>query len=68
MSDQFKLLCLVQGDELKRAFSVRVEPADTVSHLKEVIHSKKPSFKGIDANALQLWKVSTSTCYGNTEI
>jgi len=58
MPETVDLFCLVRGDELKRAFTVRMEPTDTVSHLKEAIRSQKPSFKEIDADALQLWKVS----------
>jgi hypothetical protein len=57
MPETIDLFCLVHGDDLKRAFSVRMEPTDNVVHMKKAILSKKPSFKGIDADALQLWKV-----------
>ena len=58
MPETIKLFCLVQGDDLNRAFLVRMQPTDTISDLKEVIQSKKPSFKEIAADTLQLWKAS----------
>ena len=58
MPQTVDLFCLVRGDELKRAFSVRMEPTDTIARMKKAIRAEKQSFKEIDANALQLWKVS----------
>jgi hypothetical protein len=52
------LYCWVKGDDLKRQFPVRMEPTDTVGQMKKAIRAEKQSFKGIDADILQLWKVS----------
>ena len=57
MSDEFKLLCWVQGDRLDHGFLVRINPSNTIADLKEAIQAKKPSFQKIDPASLQLWKV-----------
>ena len=51
------LFCLIQGDDVKRQFPVRMEPTDTVAQMKKAIRAQKQSFKGVDADILQLWKV-----------
>jgi len=66
MTDEIELLCWVQGSKINHIFPVRVSPSAKVMHLKEAIHQKKPSFRRIDPDALQLWKVGeiTSACIG----
>ncbi|KAF9920790.1 hypothetical protein BGZ67_000991, partial [Mortierella alpina] len=55
------LFCLVDGETLSRAFSVKIQPDDSVDDLKEFIKAKKAhDFSDIDANSLTLWKVSLS--------
>ncbi|CAO3568678.1 unnamed protein product [Mortierella alpina] len=55
------LFCLVDGEILSRAFSVQIQPVDSVDDLKEIIKAKKAhDFSNIDANSLTLWKVSLS--------
>ena len=34
-----------------------MEPTDTVTQMKKAIRAQKQSFKGVDADILQLWKV-----------
>lgn len=63
MSSEIELWCWVQGDELKRVFLAKIKQSDTITHLKEVIHAKKPSFKHIDPEALDLWKVREQYWY-----
>ncbi|KAF7727320.1 hypothetical protein EC973_007629 [Apophysomyces ossiformis] len=54
----FNLFCLVEGESMQRAFSVKVSSADTVHNLKKVIKAEKsPEFDDIDANKLTLWLV-----------
>jgi hypothetical protein len=57
MPQTVDLFCLVQGDDVKRQLPVRMEPTDTVAHMKEAIRAEKQSFKEIYADILQLWKV-----------
>jgi hypothetical protein len=54
------LYCFVQGDDPDRIFSVRIsmEPTNTIVDMKKAICSEKKSFKEVDYDALQLWKVS----------
>ncbi|KAF9947660.1 hypothetical protein BGZ70_002574 [Mortierella alpina] len=57
--NKLTLFCLVDGENLSRAFSVKIQPDDTVDDLKEIIKTKKShDFSDIDANSLTLWKVS----------
>ena len=58
MPDAIDVVCLVQGDDLRRTFFVRMEPSDSIMHMKKAICSEKKSFKEVDYDALQLWKVS----------
>lgn len=54
MTDEIELLCWVQGSEIKHTFPVRVSLNTKVMYLKQAIHQKKPSFRRIDPDALQL--------------
>jgi hypothetical protein len=59
MTEAFNLWCLVQGDDLQhRCFFISMKANDYVADMRRAILSKKPSFRGIDAYALELWKVS----------
>jgi hypothetical protein len=60
MAKRVKLFCLVQGDDLNHSFRVWMEPTNSIADMKEKIKAKKHSFReaDIDADALQLWKVS----------
>jgi hypothetical protein len=54
-----ELNCLVQGDNLRNAFPVKVDITETVGTLKELIKDKKKhAFQHVDTNTLVLWKVS----------
>jgi hypothetical protein len=55
-----KLLCWVQGDDHDQAFPLNVVGSKTVSYLREVIKEKRPAFDRVSADALILWKVSSS--------
>jgi len=57
MPQTVDLFCLIQGDDIKRQFPVRMGLTDTVTQMKEAIRAKKQSIKEIDADILQLWKV-----------
>ncbi|KAF7720436.1 hypothetical protein EC973_008781, partial [Apophysomyces ossiformis] len=59
MDIDLKIFCLVEGEPMSSAFSVKVSSADTVHDLKDAIKAKKSNdFKDIDANQLTLWCVS----------
>jgi Crinkler effector protein N-terminal domain len=54
-----KLFCWVNGDEYSQAFPVEIEGTKTVGDLKKVIKKEKENaFQHVDADNLQLWKVS----------
>jgi len=56
---EFKLFCCVLGQS-SEPFSVKIAGDETVDDLKEAIKKKKEhSLAGIDAVALNLWKLST---------
>jgi Crinkler effector protein N-terminal domain len=57
MSKEIMLFCWVQGDQFNSIFPVNVQPSATIGQLKESIHAKKPSFRDIPADSLNLWKV-----------
>jgi Crinkler effector protein N-terminal domain len=57
MSDEIKLWCWVQGDEVYRVFDIQIKLSDTISTLKRLIRVKKPSFQHIAADILEPWKV-----------
>ena len=59
MSTVLELNCWILGDEPRRVFPVKIASSETVGHLKEAIKDKKKqTFTGIDADLLDLWKVS----------
>jgi hypothetical protein len=54
-----ELNCLVQGDDLRNAFSVEIASTKNVSALKQRIRKEKePAFDHVPADTLVLWKVS----------
>jgi hypothetical protein len=58
MSETIKVVCWVHGDDPKRRFFVRMKLSDDVMDMKKAICNEKKSFKELDYDALQLWKVS----------
>ena len=53
------LLCLVKGNTLANAFSVKISREEPISELKKAIKAEKQNdFAGVDADRLKLWKVS----------
>ncbi|CAG8597256.1 7978_t:CDS:2 [Ambispora leptoticha] len=55
------LCCLVFGDPIEHAFTVKIDRDETISELKEIIKTKKQNaFYNVDANELVLWKVNVS--------
>jgi Crinkler effector protein N-terminal domain len=59
MSDTITLFCLVRGELVANAFSVKISPTDTIDDLKKLIKKEKENdFKDVDADKLTLWKVS----------
>src|SRR4051794_4040922 len=53
------LLCLVKGNTLANAFSVKISREEPISELKKAIKAEKQNdFAGVDADKLKLWKVS----------
>jgi hypothetical protein len=58
---QLDLNCLVLGDEISagRVFPVRIAKSETVGGLKKAIKKEKEhALDGIDADLVDLWKVS----------
>jgi len=59
MSTVLGLNCLILGHDPRRVFSVKIASLETVSYLRKAIKDKKQhTFTGIDADLLDLWKVS----------
>src|SRR5437763_14024946 len=55
------LLCLVKGNTIANAFSVKISRDEPISELKDAIKAKKQNdFAGVDADRLRLWKVPIS--------
>ncbi len=53
------LLCLVKGNTLANAFSVKISREEPISELKKAIKAEKQNdFAGVDADRLKLWKVT----------
>ncbi|KAG2103378.1 uncharacterized protein F5147DRAFT_654699 [Suillus discolor] len=50
--------CFVLDDDPSRMFSVKILETDTVSCLKQVIKKMRNAFHDVDADTLQLWKIS----------
>ena len=58
-TDHLSLTSFVCGDELGRIFEIKIAPAESVSALKKVIKDEKRHvFRDVDADRLDLWKVS----------
>ena len=63
-STAIRLFCWVQGDEAKQRFPISVASTETVGELREMIKKKKENtFREVDADTLNLWKVSARCCY-----
>jgi Crinkler effector protein N-terminal domain len=59
--DQFKLWCWILNKS-DRHFSVKIGKGETVDDLKKMIKDqKKHALAGIDADTLDIWKVSASS-------
>jgi len=59
MYANYKLNCLVLGDDPNHIFPVNIAQTQTVGDLKKVIKDeKKPQFDHIPADGLKLWNVS----------
>ncbi|KAM6504274.1 hypothetical protein JOM56_001217 [Amanita muscaria] len=55
-SDEIKLWCWVLGDERYRVFRVSIKRSATINGLKKAIQGRKPSFKDIAADSIELFK------------
>jgi hypothetical protein len=54
----YTLYCVVEGESTSKAFSVEIEPTQSIGSLKDAIKAKNPdTFNGVDANNLTLWRV-----------
>src|SRR5437763_12812065 len=52
------LLCLVKGNTLANAFSVKISKDEPISELKKAIKAEKaPEFDNFPVDKLELWKV-----------
>ena len=69
MSDEIKLWCWVQGDEVYRVFDIQIKLSDTIATLKRLIREEKPSFQHIAVDILEPWKVGElCQCYVGGQI
>lgn len=56
------LFCLVKGDTIASAFSVKINRDESISNLKDAIKEKNQNdFAGVDAKRLKLWKVEIAS-------
>src|ERR1044072_5034367 len=82
-SDIMIIFCLILGDIPKRRFSIDIDPSCDTSvkgkpypfkklnfgHFQQLIcDKKKNTFRGIDPDTLDLWKVFISTKESNKEL
>jgi len=59
MSRTFELNCWVLGDQTGRVFPVEIAGTGSVGTLKKAIKAEKSvEFQHVDANTIELWKVS----------
>jgi len=59
MSTVLELNCWILGDDPRRICPVKIAKSETVGYLRKTIKDeKKHTFTGIDADLLDLWKVS----------
>ncbi|KAG0195806.1 hypothetical protein BGX28_000580 [Mortierella sp. GBA30] len=57
--NRLNVFCLVDGEPKSNAFSVKIDPTETVDSLKNYIKAKKtPEYDDIAADKLTLWRVS----------
>ena len=56
-SDEIRLWCWVLGDTPNEIFEVFIKRSATINRLKMAIQGLKQSFKDINADSLQLFKV-----------
>jgi hypothetical protein len=62
MSRSIELNCWVLGDETSRIFPVKISESKSVGALKKAIKGEKQHrFQSIDADALDLWQVRSTT-------
>ena len=60
----YTLFCQLEDDPKGSPFSVKIDPNDPISELKELIKSKLPNnLRDVDAHKLVLWKVSPQESY-----
>ena len=52
------LNCWVRGHEIRRIFAIEISSTKTIGVLQNTIKNKKLDFRDIDADALDLYKVS----------
>ena len=58
-SEPLTLWCWIHGDHFKQTFPIEISKTKTVCHLKSAIMAESPVFfRGVDARALLLYKVS----------
>ena len=56
-SDEIRLWCWVLGDEYQRVFSVIIKRSARIEDLQTAIQKRKPSFKDVNADTIDLYKV-----------
>ncbi|KAF9429272.1 hypothetical protein BGZ76_001560, partial [Entomortierella beljakovae] len=57
-----KIYCLQDGVCTSRAFSIKIDPTESIDDLRKIIKSEKANaYNGIDADMLILWKVSVKS-------
>ena len=56
-SDEIRLWCWVLGDEYQRVFSVIIKRSARIEDLQTAIQKRKPSFKDVNADTIELYKV-----------
>jgi hypothetical protein len=64
MPDEYRLVCLVQGDVLDRLFAVEVKRNETVVELRKAILREKPSFLGVNPDQIEPHKVRKLSLHG----
>jgi hypothetical protein len=58
-SELLRLNCIVFGDNHRHVFEIKISPKESVSALQKSIKDvKKQRFGHVDADCLELWKVS----------
>ena len=57
MGDTITLICLLGDEPFRKSFSIDIDNANTISHLKNVVKRERQSALGVDA------RISTSTAF-----